>query len=286
MSGLMAALYLNSYALTLNGDVSLFQMRNAAVDRTRAELRRLTGADVFVEDEHAYAYREPANVETEIITEPLIPPDSLRLWAAREALVEHCQGLGAEAWFGFGGELHVLGLTPPAIEDRFRIDHVLVLRVSREAYVDAHALLTARHRTQWRTVDPISVADVRARAGGRTAVRMRGDGPRRGRILRVDSTRMALALGDDEIEVSADDYQLAVTGSMVAEWRGVPVLRRLRVTTGELTVSGQRNRHGVEDRFKLVGDAVRRLGNIIAVRGGGEVAVDRLPIAIRLEDAR
>jgi len=277
-------LYLNNYALTFSGEVSLFQMRGAAVDRTRQELRQLTGVHVFVEDDHAYAYSEPAGVEVEPISEPLIPVDNLRLWAVRGALIDHCHGLGMEAWFGFGGELLVIGATPAVVEDRFRVEQVLVLRVSREEYVDAHALLTARHRTQWRSAEPISDPDVRARAINQTALRLRGDGPRRGRVVRADPDRLVLVVGEEEFEVTPEDYTLAVNASLVAGWRGSAALGRLRVTTGELTVSGKRNRHGIADRFKLVGDAVRRLGTTVGVNGGGEVVISRVPIAIRLED--
>jgi hypothetical protein len=49
-----------------------------------------------------------------------------------------------------------------------------------------------------------------------------------------------------------------------------------------LTVSGKRNQHGVEDRFKLVGDAVRRLGSEIAA-GEGRIAIAARPVQVRVE---
>src|SRR5690348_1572300 len=102
----MPALYLHSYPLTLSGEVSLCQMRDAAAERTRRELGQVTGVQVFVEDDHGYTYLEPAGIEWEAISEPLLPVDRMRLWAVREALIDHCRALGLDASFRFGGELH------------------------------------------------------------------------------------------------------------------------------------------------------------------------------------
>ena len=279
----MAALYLNSYPLTLSGEVSLFQMRDAAIDRTRDELRELTGVQVFVEDDHAYSYREPAGVAWEAISERLLPLDGLRFWVLRDVLIQHCHNLGLDAWFRFGGELHVVGLTPAVVEDRFRVEHVLQLRVSREEYADADALLTARHKTQWQTSDPISDPDIRGRAAGHPAVRLSGDGPRRGWVEEINDDQLVLGVGEGTVEVASVDYAMSVNASVVAGWRGLKVLRQLRVTTGELTVSGKRNQHGIADRFKLIGDAVRGLGTTITANGGAEIEISQHPVAIRLE---
>jgi hypothetical protein len=70
--------------------------------------------------------------------------------------------------------VHVLGATPPSVEDCFQIEHELVLRVAAEEFVNADAMLTARHRTQWRSAQPLADPAVRAQADGRSAVRLRG----------------------------------------------------------------------------------------------------------------
>ena len=76
---------------------------------------------------------------------------------------------------------------------------------------------------------------------------------------------------------------MAVNASVVAGWRGLNVLRQLRVTTGELTVSGKRNQHEIADRFKLIGDAVRELGTPITANGGAQIEIARARCQIRLE---
>ena len=129
-------------------------------------------------------------------SEPLLPLDGLRFWVLREVLIQHCHARGLDAWFRLGGKLHVVGLTPAVIEDRFRVEHVLQLRVSREEYIDADALLTARHKTQWQTFDPISDPDIRGRATGQPAVRLAGDGPRRGWVNEVNGDRLVLGAGE------------------------------------------------------------------------------------------
>jgi hypothetical protein len=183
-----------------------------------------------------------------------------------------------------GGEIHLVGPIESAAEDRFRIEHGISMRVSCEEYVDADAILTVRHRAHWLCADSLAVPDVRARAVGRRAVRLAGDGPHRGWVRSVVGDQAVLEVGDDDITVAAADYTVSVNSAFVAAWRGSAVLRRVRVNTGDLTTTGKRNRHAVEDRFKLVGDAVRKLGSVIQLSGGAKIEIARLPVAVRLEE--
>lgn len=276
-------LYLNSFGLAIRGDARMFRMEGAATGRTRDEIRDLSGVGVWIEGEDAFSYRQPGALEAAKVIDPLHPIDGLSLWTVREAIVEHSRSLGFDAWFGRAGELHMIGAIPSATEDRFRIEHGVLMRVTREEFIDADAVLTVRHRAAWRYAGALTDTDVAARAVGQSAVRLRGDGPRRGRVARVAGACAILQLSAGEVEVGSEDYTLAVNSRFVASWRGSAVLRRLRVTTGELTVSGQRNRHGVEDRFRLAGDVVRKLGSTIPVAGGGEIEIGP-PVAVRLED--
>lgn len=230
-------------------------------------------------------YARPAAGAVEPIDRSLSPVDDLGLFAIREALVTHCQRLGFDASIGRAGELRVVGVIAAAVQDRFRIEHVLHLRIGQEDYVDSDAVLTARHRTAWRCAEPLADREVAANAVGEPAVRLQGEGPRRARVVRVNGTTAVLRLGPDEVEVSAADYTLAVNAALIARWRGSAVLRQVRVTAGDLTVNGRRNQHGIEDRFKLVGDAVRRLGGEFAVGDRGTVKIDARPVQIRLEAA-
>src|SRR5688572_16114033 len=133
----MPGLFLNSYTLSCRGDARLFKMQGVARERTRDELRDLTGVAIWVADEDAFSYAKPSGVDATAVIEPLAPVRGLALWAIREAVVAHSLGLGLDAWIGWGGELHVIGATEASVEDRFRIEHALRLRVARETFIDA-----------------------------------------------------------------------------------------------------------------------------------------------------
>jgi hypothetical protein len=282
----VAGLFLNSYPLTLRGEVELFEMRGATRTHTRDELRAVAGVSVWMGQTDAFAYDEPAAAapEAQVCAKALTPPDTLWLWAVREGIVAHCHSLGYDAWFGRGGEIHLIGPIESAMEDRFRIEHGINMRVSREEYVVADAFLTVRHRAHWLCADSLADPEVAARAVGRRAVRLASDGPHRGFVRSVGGDQAVLEVGADEITVSAADYTVSVNSAFIAAWRGSAVLRQVRVNTGDLTKGGKRNRHGVEDRFKLVGDAVRALGPMISLAGGGEIEIGRMPLAIRMEE--
>jgi hypothetical protein len=276
-------LYLNSYPLTCSGDFRAFEMKEAAATRSRQDIQDEVGVAVWGEGSNVYSYRVPQTSSFVERTWSLAPPTRLGLFVIRDAIVEHCRSLGFDPWVGRAGELHVAGAIPHAAEDRFRIDHILDLRVGTEEYIDADAVLTARHRTTWRCLDALSDPDLAARAKGFPAVRLRGDGPNRGRVERLRGETATLRVGVQEIEVPAADYTLAVNAAFVSGWRGPSVLRKLRVTTGDLTVNGKRNQHGVEDRFKLVGDGVRRLGGTVPVAEDGSIDIAGAPVQVRLE---
>lgn len=282
----MGGLFLNSYPLTFRGAVELYEMRGAGETYDRRELRALAGVSVWLGRRDAFAYQEPASrlSKVTVISKALVPTDGLTLWAVREGIIAHCRSLGYDAWMGRAGELQIIGPIPAAIEDRFRIEHGLQVRVSGEDYVGADAILTVRHRTHWLCAGSLADPDVAARATGRRAVRLNGDGPLRGRVESIAGEHAGLMVGDEERTVPASDYTISVNSSFIANWRGSPVLRSLRVTAGELTTTGKRNRHGVQDRFKLAGDAVRAIGPVISLPGGAEIEIARVPVAVRLEE--
>jgi len=278
-------LYLNSFPLACEGTVSLFRLAGRRGQLRRRDLQDELGVAVRVARDDAYTYTRPAAGDVEPVDRRLTPVDDLGLFAIREALVAHCQQLGFDASIGRAGELRVVGVIAAAVQDRFRIEHVLHLRIGQEDYVDADAVLTARHRTAWRCAEPLADREVAAHALGEPAVRLQGEGPRRARVVRVSGRTAVLRSGADDVEVPAADYTLAANAALIARWRGSAVLRQVRVTAGDLTVNGRRNQHGIEDRFKLVGDAVRRLGGQFAIGDRGTVKIAARPVQIRLESA-
>lgn len=281
----VAGIYLNAFSLVPKGSVALFEMRGALAERRRDELRDVVGVSVWADGRDALSYEKPHDVKAEERHEDLDPVTGLTLFVLREAIVHHAHTLGFDAWVGHAGELQITGLPTPAVEDRFRLEQGLALRVSPERFIDAPVVLTARHRTLWRSAEPLTDEEVAAHAPGQSAVRLRGAGPRRGRVEQIDGEVATLLYRNEPVVVAAADYTLAVNAALVARWRGPRVLQSLRVTAGEMTVTGRRNQHAVADRFKLAGDAVRRLGSTILVAGGGEVTISNSPIQVRLEEA-
>src|SRR6202035_4145831 len=99
----MAGLFLNSYAITLTGEVDLFEMPGAAASYTRENLRDLAEVSIWMGQRDAFAYDEPAESApaSRKVSKPLVPADALSLWAVREAIMAHCLALGYEARFGW-----------------------------------------------------------------------------------------------------------------------------------------------------------------------------------------
>lgn len=275
---------LNGYALTLSGEVRLFRVAGALADRTRSALEDEWKVAVFGDGDDAVVYEVPDDLDAEAATEPLAPLSLRGTFAVREALLAHCRGLGLEARGGRMGELRVGGLPGAVSEDIFRIEPELRLRVAREHYVDAHAVLTVRQRRLWRCEGSLAEPHVADRAVGAHAVRLAGNGPARGRVLALGEGRLVLADRNDSVVVDPAAYTLAVNSALVASWRGSDVLRRLRIRAGELTQTGKRNRHAVADRFRAAGEHLHRLGSQIEVAGGGKVDIGAA-IELRLEEA-
>lgn len=280
----MAGIYLNSYPLTYEGAVRLYKLPAAAGERRRRQIEDDLGIRVWVEDSDAFSFAEPQTAATvqEVLHE-LRPVGPLSNFAVREALIEHCRELGLDAWSGRAGEVHVSGAIPPATADQFHIEHVLRVRIASEEYVNTDAVLTARHRTAWRTTASLASPAVAAVAVGQPAHRVRGEGPRRGQVSRIDGPSAVLRWRGTEVAVNADDYSVAANAAFISRWRGSQALRQVRVAAGDMTVNGRRNQHGVRDRFKLAGDAVRAFGGELSLVGGGRVTIGRKPVEVRLE---
>ena len=276
-------LYLNSYDLNIEGPASIFRLPKAQALVDRRDLQRTTGVRVWVEDSNVFAYQEPYGQDAEESQFDLRRGGPMGMFVLREALLEHSQTLGFDAWIARAGEIRIMGMTPSSDTDLFRVEHVLHVRIGREETGTDMPVLTARHRTAWRCIDPLSHPKVASFAPRQRAVRLSGDGPARGRVVRVGGESAVLEVGLEEVVVSAADYTLSVNAALVASWRGSSVLRQIRVNAGDLTVRGKRNRHGIEDRFKRAGQAVRALGGEFPVRGGASVRIEKTPVQVRLE---
>ena len=275
-------MFLNSYGLTPEGTASLYEIDGGLAHRTRDELRELAGTEVWTVGTDAYSYEEPRGLAFSAVKRAISTEDNISTFVLREALIQHARSLGLEAWTGRSREIEIRGLTTAVTEDVFEIEQVLTVRVTSEFYVDTPFLLTARPKARWRSALPLSDATVASHAVGESAIQSSGDGPRRGRIVALNGSTATLLVAGKELEVNADDYKLAVNAGLVSRWRGPSVLSHLRVAGGEYTSEHRRNQHAVADRFKFMGDSVRRLGDRVPVNGGGSITIGP-PVRLRVQ---
>lgn len=277
----MPVLYVNAYPLTFEGDVVLWRIDRDEHDDKRA-LERQLGVALWGERQAFWAASEPAGRGAASQSFAASRPRGLVLFAAREALVEHALAQGRDGWFGRAGEMSFLGLLAPQELDRFVLEPQLVARLVQEPYLDADAAVVVRARTRWRSRGRLDDAQVAAVAPGEPAVRLSGDGPRRGVVVSVGNDEFVLRAGPEEHSALPADYALVTGSRLVVAWRGQQVFRELQVASGVLTVSNKRNRYAVKDRFEMAGRMLRALGWPVALPGTARMHLGS-PIGVELE---
>ncbi len=276
----MPGLFVNAYDIAFAGEVTLWRFpRPDGADKREAELA--AGVSLWIDGDTFWSTRTPAGTsQASSLSIPTADPDARVLFAARDALVEHAHQAGRDAWFGRGGEMHFMGLLASQTADRFVLEPELVVRLVQEEFIDADALVVVRARTRWRSEEPLASPEVAARAVGERAVRLSGDGPRRGRVEAVVGEELQLRVGLTLQTVSSGDYALIVGSRLVVAWRGSEALRDLNIASGVLTVSNKRNRYAVKDRFETAGRMLRALDWPVPLAGNAAITLGR-PVAIR-----
>lgn len=281
----MSRLFVNAYDVAFAGDVTLWRFPHAdGADKREAELA--AGVPLWANGDTFWCTRPPAGtLQARSVSIPTAGSGGLVLFAARAALVEHAHQAGREAWFGRGGEMHFMGLLASQTADRFVLEPELVVRLVREEFIDADALAVVRARTRWRSEESLASSEVAAQAVGGRAVRLTGDGPRRGLIEAVAGEELQLRVGAVLQTVPSSDYALIVGSRLVVAWRGSEALRGLNVASGVLTVSNKRNRYAVKDRFETAGRMLRALEWPVPMSGGATLTLGR-PVAVRQQADR
>lgn len=278
----MAGLYLNAYALRFDGDVELWRMPRAEHDDKRA-LERELGVSLWGARDAFWSARRPDDSAASRQRMPVAHPRGRVLFAAREAIVDHARAADREAWFGRAGEVSCLGLLPPQETDRFVLEPQLVMRLVQEPYIDIDAAVVVRARTRWRCAGTLADRDLQAHAIGEPAIRLTGDGPRRGRVEAVSAGELRLTVGDATVTVSPTDYTLVAGSRLVVAYRGQHVLRDLQIASGVLTVASRRNRYAVKNRFQMAGRMLRALNWPVSLPGGGRIELGS-PLHLAMED--
>jgi hypothetical protein len=278
----VAGLYLNAYRLCFEGEVELWRLPRGEDDDKRAREREL-GIALWGEREAFWSVRQPPDDAVSSQRMPAAQPGGRVLFAAREAIVDHARAAGREAWFARAGEMGCLGLLPAQDTDRFVLEPQLVMRLVQEPYLDADAAVIVRARTRWRCAGTLADAELHRFALGEPAVRLAGDGPRRGRVEAVSADELRLRAGEMSVSVAPGDYGLVAGSRLVVAYRGQQILRDLQIASGVLTVSNRRNRYAVKDRFQMAGRMLRNLDWPVPLPGGGAIEL-RSPLELQMED--
>jgi hypothetical protein len=177
-----------------------------------------------------------------------------------------------------------VGLLAAQEMDEFVLEPQLVARFAQEAYIEADAVIVVRARTRWRSARTLAELDLQRLAVGERAVRIDGDGPRRGLVDSVSADELHLRVGSATEVVAPENYSLVAGSRLVVAWRGPSVLRELQVASGVLTVSNRRNRYAVRDRFQTAGRMLRTLGWPVELLGEARMELG-VPVAVQLEAA-
>ena len=85
-----------------------------------------------------------------------------------------------------------VGLLAAQEMDEFVLEPQLVARFAQEAYIEADAVIVVRARTRWRSARTLAELDLQRLAVGERAVRIDGDGPRRGLVDSVSADELHL----------------------------------------------------------------------------------------------
>lgn len=279
----MAVLFLNAYPVAFEGGISLWRCARSE-DEDKRELERRLGVSLWTERDAAWSGQRPAGRDAALQSFDPGQSRDRTLFAAREGLVSHARDSGRDAWFGRAGEMSFVGLLAAQEMDEFVLEPELVARFAHEPYIEADAVIVVRARTRWRSARTLAEPDLQRLALGERAVRIDGDGPRRGLVDAVSSNELHLRVASAIEVVDPANYSLVAGSRLVVAWRGPSVLRELQVASGVLTISNRRNRYAVKDRFQTAGRMLRTLGWPVALLGDARMELGS-PVAVRLEDA-
>jgi hypothetical protein len=250
----------------------------------RLDLEGEIGQPLFVLDQFAYASGDVDLVGGSRHELPCDFEPRLHVWDLRSAFATTAIRRGFDAWFGFGGEIAVVGF-PDALEvDGIRVRPRLRVRMEEDGSDLPLIRLVGRRDTRWLVRGSLADAPAPARAEGERAVRVAGDGPRTGEIVRLRPDVATIRAGANEFDVSPGDYALAAPYGYVLRNHGSETLRRLQIASGSLTSSGQRNRYAVKDRFVGLAACFDALGWAFELPNEGRAVISSEWTEIRVQE--
>src|SRR5207253_73222 len=111
------------------------------------------------------------------------------------------------------------------------------LRVIAEGVLEPDTLLVARTRHRWAFADTLDRVAHHGAAVGGTAIRVSGDGPPRGEIVRFEGDSLVIWSKEQEHDVAPSDYRLRADVPLVRQILGADTLFALQVASGSLATN-------------------------------------------------
>jgi hypothetical protein len=256
------------------------QIRREMEERLRVPVQMFEGAAWVVGDRDG---GEPVDVECHEYPQ-------LHQFILRNGLRSQAEAKGFETWFGFGGELSCVPRTTFVPIGPVLVEPVLRSRFAHEGVLGDLVVLVIRWQVRWRFAGDLTNAQIARWAAGENAVRIEGDGPRRGRIADVVGRTVQLLLrGGDRRELPADNYALVARPPIVQRYLRTTVpedaadlYRQIQVASGTLERSGRRNRYQVKEREQRALSLLLEIGTDLVLPDGRNAHIADIPVEIRV----
>ncbi len=252
----------------------------------KAELEAELGESVFVGQRFAYVSGELDHLRGNCVEVSCdIEEGRLHLFDLRSAIVAQARRAGLDAWFVFGGEIHVAGFQWERRVGEVVVQPRLHLRVATEGLNDPETFVVARARSRSLLAGSLAeLGDLDALVG-ESAERLAGDGPRRGKIAGFDEEERTVLIraGDEESSWPLSDYTVAANPALLTHRFGAGAFVNLQIATGSLTKSRRKNLYVVKDRFLAAGEMLAAIGHTIPTPVGDAV-IEAAWAEVRLQE--
>lgn len=277
------SLVLNSFRLRCPGVHHVTRLPRPESREARRTLEHDLGMSLFPGEKGAYAPGEVAVPGGHVVELACDAEAGLHLFDLRAAVAAQARNRGFPAWFGFGGEIHVIGLPGGQRVGSIVVQRRLRLRVLEEGWGEPETRIVARQNTRWLVAGTLADADVRTLAIGGSAERLDGRGPSRREIVSFEGDEVVLRNHGRDERFPAAAYALRANSSFVRRHHGAGTFRALQVASGSLTQSGKKNQYAVKDRFGALAGDLHVIGLEIDMPGGRQAVIEPRWVEVRVQ---
>jgi len=289
---LPVGLFSNAYRLTLPVGQRFWRisLRGEGAP-SRRHVEREVGVPVWIHGGDAYAAAEVERANPVEFATDMKDRSHLVRFAIREALRARARGLGWDEWL----LMNELQAVPPDGEQHHGpviVEPLLKVRVAYEGVTAPEFVVILSSGVRWRMDGSLVDAELAGVAVGESVFRLRGNGPERGSVVRIDGDDVYLAQRGDVLDepVRALDYSLVARPALVHTYLGrtaggakaASVYRALLVASGTLMADGSPNRYAVKERYLETEKLLDAFGREFEMpTGTGQIADTPIEIFVR-----